>query len=522
MSPAAINAAIVAVYFALTIWIGRRFAGPQASLDDYLLAGRDMPWWAAAFSIVATETSTLTFIGLPGIAYGGDLTFLQVALGYVVGRFFVALVLVPGYFDGRFNTAYEVLANRFGGSAQTTASLIFIVNRVLADGVRLFATALVLVALLPLGLPQGMRLPVSIGLVIGVTLYYTLRGGLRAVIWNDVVQQIIYVGGAALSAAILLARIPGGWASAGAELAAAGKLTWLNFSFDPAIPYTFLGGLVGGAVLTSATHGTDQMFVQRLLATGSRRGARKAVIASGLLVFAQIALFLWIGTLLFAYYRAIPPTQPFAANDTVFPRFIAEELPVGLGGLVIAAVFAAAMSTLSSSLNSLASASSLDLWGRGRAVATEVAQESAAHDGQMVAERRPASQPAPAAGLQAGAMDQALRLSRRFTVFWALALAGIAFLAQAWGSVLEAGLTITSITFGAVLGIFLVGQTEWRLSARQASLAMVAGILALVFVQLRGGLAWTWYTLLGALVTIACAFSLSRISRAREGGNGHR
>jgi SSS family transporter len=489
MSVAAINAIIVAAYFGFTLWIGRRFAGPQTSLDDYLLAGRDMPWWAAAFSIVATETSTLTFIGLPGIAYGGDLTFLQVALGYVVGRFVVALVLVPGYFAGRFDTAYEVLAQRFGGNAQTTASLIFVINRVLADGVRLFATALVIIELLPLGLPQALRLPVSIALVVGVTLYYTLRGGLRAVIWNDVVQQFIYVGGAIVSAIILLRRIPGGWATASAELAAAGKLQWLDTSLDFSVPYTLIGGVIGGAVLTMATHGTDQMFVQRLLATGSPGKARRAVIASGVLVFAQIGLFLWIGTLLYAYYLAAPPAQPFTANDSVFPSFIAYELPLGVGGVVIAAVFAAAMSTLSSSLSSLASTSTVDLWGR-RA--------------RRMGDEGPVDDPAELA--------HALRLSHRFTIVWAVALAGVAFLAQAWGSVLEAGLTITSITFGAVLGIFLVGQTRWRVSANQASIAMAAGIVALVAVQLAGGLAWTWYTLLGALVTIGCAALLALLA----------
>ena len=485
MSPGVVNALIVAVYFAMTLWIGRRFAGPQGSLDDYLLAGRNMPWPAAAFSIVATETSTLTFIGLPGIAYGGNLTFLQVALGYVVGRFAVAWVLVGGYFEGRFNTAYQVLAERFGGNAQTTASLIFVINRLLADGVRLFATALVLVQLLPLGLPAGTRLPVSIALVVGVTLWYTLRGGLRAVIWNDVVQQFVYVGGAVLAAFIMLRRIPGGWGSLSAELAAAGKLQWLDFSFDLTVPYTFVGGVVGGAVLTMATHGTDQMFVQRLLATGTPERARRAVIASGVLVFAQIGLFLWIGALLFGYYRAAPPEVPFLANDTVFPRFIAEELPLGVGGLVIAAVFAAAMSTLSSSLSSLASASTIDLFRRGI-----LRGEDAAAD--------------------AAETEAALRLSHRFTVVWAVALAGVAFLARTWGSVLEAGLTITSITFGAVLGIFLVGQTRWRVSANQASVAMATGIVALVVVHFTVTLAWTWYTLLGAVVTVACAALLSK------------
>ncbi len=507
MTPGAVNALIVVAYFALTLWIGRRFAGPQGTLDDYMLAGRNIPWWAAAFSIVATETSTLTFIGLPAIAYGGDLTFLQVALGYVVGRFFVAAVLVRGYFDGRFSTAYEVLAVRFGGSAQTTASLVFVVNRVMADGVRLFATALVLVELLPLGLPAVARLPVSIVLVIGVTLYYTLRGGLRAVIWNDFAQQIIYVGGAALAGWILLRRLPGGWASVAPGLAAAGKLQWLDFSFDfgPeffAVPYTFLGGVIGGAVLTAATHGTDQMFVQRLLATGSPRRAKQAVVASGILVFAQIALFLWIGTLLYAFYQAMPPAVPFAANDTVFPRFIAEELPLGLGGLVIAAVFAAAMSTLSSSLSSLASTSTIDLWRR----AVGAGPKDGAGDGD-----------------DEQSAQEALRMSHRFTIAWAFGLAAVAFVAQAWGSVLEAGLTITSITFGAVLGIFLVGQTGWRLRANQASIAMLVGIGVLIIVKqlpqigaLLGyeliGVAWTWYTPLGALVTIACAGLLSLVS----------
>ena len=496
MTSITVNALIIAAYFALTLWVGRRFSGPQGSLDDYMLAGRNMPWWAAAFSIVATETSTLTFIGLPGIAYGGNLTFLQVALGYVVGRFFVAMVLVQTYFNGRFSTAYQVLALRFGSSAQTTASLVFIVNRVMADGVRLFATALVLIELLPLGIPVVARLPVSIGLIIGVTLYYTVRGGLRAVIWNDFVQQIIYVGGAALAGWILLHRLPGGWTNVTVGLVEAGKLQWLDANFDFsaeffAVPYTFLGGIVGGAVLTAATHGTDQMFVQRLLATGSPKRAKQAVIASGFLVFAQVLLFLSIGSLLYAFYQTAPPAVPFASNDSVFPRFIAEELPLGLGGLVIAAVFAAAMSTLSSSLNSLASASTIDLWRRSaRSGLPDEVYDNVTEQG----------------------VQAELTMSHRFTVAWAFGLALVAFVAQAWGSVLEAGLTITSITFGAVLGIFLVGRVGWRLGGYQASIAMLVGIGVLLFVHIQGTIAWTWYTLLGALVTITCAGLLSLLN----------
>jgi SSS family transporter len=470
-----VNWVIVIAYFAMTLWIGRRVGRDQAGLDDYLLAGRRIPWWAASLSIVATETSTLTFVGVPGIAYAGDLTFAQVALGYVFGRALVAVLLVPGYFRGRISTAYEVLAVRFGGRVQTLASLVFMVNRWLADGVRLFATALVLLALMP------MPLPVAIAMVAGVTLYYTLRGGLRAVIWNDVIQQFIYLGGALVAAVILLWRMPGGWQGALQVLEPQGKLVWLNFSWDFSLPYTFWGGLIGGAVLTAATHGTDQMFVQRLLATGSLRQGRKALIASGVIVFAQMAFFLWIGALLFAFYNYFPPQAPFATGDAVFPRFIAEELPVGLGGLVIAAVFAAAMSTLSSSLNSLASTSTIDFYQRfrrGKAILDDAA---------------------------------AFRASRWMTALWAVALSVIAFMAQAWGPVLQAGLTITSITFGGVLGIFIVGQTGWRLSQGRAALALAAGIATLVVVHTVGGLAWTWYTLLGATVTVLTAGLLSLI-----------
>ncbi|MFQ5742702.1 MAG: sodium:solute symporter [Acidobacteriota bacterium] len=486
MSVQLLNWAIVGAYFVITLWIGRRTAGRQTSLDDYLLAGRHIPWWAASLSIVATETSTLTFVGVPGIAYAGDLSFVQVAIGYLFGRAVVAVFLVPGYFRGQINTAYEVLAERFGGRVQTLASAVFVVNRWLADGVRLFATALVVLALMP------MPLPVAIVLVAGVTLIYTLRGGLRAVIWNDVFQQFIYMAGAVMAAGILLWRIPGGWQGAVQQLSPAGKLVWLNFSWDLSVPYTFWAGLIGGAVLTAATHGTDQMFVQRLLACGSLRESRLALVGSGFVVLAQMAFFLWIGSLLFAFYALFPPSRPFASPDAVFPRFIAEQLPLGLGGLVIAAVFAAAMSTLSSSLNSLASATTVDFWERWRSDASR--------------------QPGPrsdATGKVAGERSPAFRASHRFTVVWALALAAVAGLARFWGPVLEAGLTITSVSFGGVLGIFVVGQTGWRLSEGKAALAMALGIGTLVGVHAVGGLAWTWYTLLGASVTVASSAVLT-------------
>jgi SSS family solute:Na+ symporter len=280
LSAALVNWVVIAAYFVLTLWLGERVSRRGGDLDEYFLAGRGMPWWAAALSIVGTETSTLTFVGVPAIAYAGDLTFLQVAMGYVVGRFMVAWWLVPAYFTGHVRTAYEILDERFGPASRRVASSVFLISRALADGVRLFATALVLQVMLPISLLTAM-----LG-VLTVTLVYTVRGGLRAVIWNDAVQLAVYVGGAALALVILIARVPAGLTAMLASIGSADKLRVLEFGWDWSNPYTFWSGLVGGAVLTMATHGTDQMFVQRLLACGDKRSARLAVVASGGLVFA--------------------------------------------------------------------------------------------------------------------------------------------------------------------------------------------------------------------------------------------
>lgn len=483
MSSVILNWAIVVVYFGLTLWLGERVGRGQRTLDDYFLAGRRMPWWSTALSIVGTETSTLTFVGVPAIAYAGDLTFLQVAVGYVLGRLVVAWILIPAYYEGSVSTAYELLAHRFGGVVQRLGSLVFMVSRCLADGVRLFATALVLQALLP------MPLWVAILAVGGVTLVYTLRGGLRAVIWNDAVQLVVYLSGAVLALGLLLGRIPGGWDGAVAVLVPLDKLRWLDPVWSWTSPYTLFAGVLGGATLTMATHGTDQMFVQRLLACGSVRASRRAVIASGVVVLAQMALFLVLGSLLFVFYTQSPPASPFTSNDQVFPYFIAREMPAGLGGLVIAAVFAAAMSTLSSSMSSLASASTLDFRGFRDADDEEAA----------------------------------LRTSHRATAAWALALALVAALARSWGSVLEAGLTITSITFGGVLGVFLLGLRRRRMSQAAVATALGLGIAASLAAQQLTPLAWTWLTPLGALVTVLTGLAGSALTPRgghRRGGGG--
>ena len=468
MSSALIDWGVVLAYLAFTVWLGGRLGRGQRNLEDYFLAGRRTPWLAASLSIVGTETSTLTFVGVPAIAYAGNLGFLQVAAGYVLGRLLVAWWLVPAYFEGRIHTAYELLEVRFGDRVRRFSSGLFLVSRVLADGVRLFATALVLQALLP------MPLPLAILAVTAVTLIYTMRGGLKAVIWNDAVQLVVYVGGAALAGWILVRSLPGGLAPALSDLRATGKLDVLDFGWDWSNAYTFWAGLLGGAVLTMATHGTDQMFVQRLLACRSARDARKAVVSSGIIVFAQMALFLLIGSLLYSYYTMFPPDIPFESPDQVFVRFIATQLPPGVGGLVIAAVFAAAMSTLSSSMSSLASASTFD-FGRERR-ATDAS---------------------------------ALRASRILTAVWAVALTAVAVVARAWGLVLEAGLTITAITFGPVLGVFGLAVAGRRLEQSSVLIAMGVGLVVAVCAHLFTPLAWTWLTPLGSAVTLLIGWVLS-------------
>jgi len=470
-----VNWAVIGAYFALTLWLGERVGRRGGDLDEYFLAGRGMPWWAAALSIVGTETSTLTFVGVPAIAYAGDLTFLQVAMGYVVGRFLVAWWLVPAYFMGDVRTAYQILAERFGPASRRVASAVFLISRALADGVRLFATALVLQAMLPVSL-----LTAVLG-VLAVTLVYTVRGGLRAVIWNDALQLAVYVGGAVLALVVLVGRLPEGLTATLVSIDSVDKLRVLEFGWDWSNPYTFWSGLAGGAVLTMATHGTDQMFVQRLLACGDKRSAQRAVIASGGLVLAQMGLFLVIGTYLFAFYQLTPPAEPFASNDQVFARFIVEELPVGLAGVVIAAVFAAAMSTLSSSMSSIASAVTLDFMGG-----------------------------------EEGDPRRALHISRLATAAAAVSLAGVAWLAQAWGSVLEAGLTITSVTFGGVLGVFLLAAIGVRVSSVGITIAMLAGQAVALLLQQTSDLAWTWLTPAGAGVTLLVGLAASLVAGRRD------
>src|SRR6266478_3471441 len=377
--------AIIAVYLVGITLFGLRFRKRQRTLRDYFLAGRDIPWWAIALSIVAAETSTLTIISIPGLAYDTNLTFLQVVLGYVAGRFIISFVLLPHYFRGDLYTAYELIEKRFGPNLRSLTSGLFLLTRAAAEGVRVYAVSIVV------SIALGTGEVASIAIITLLTLIYTFEGGLAAVIWTDVVQTAIYVGGTLLGIATIIHYVPGGWAHIHQIALASGKLRIFDFTPSFWKPYTFWAGFVGGMFLTTAGHGTEQLFVQRLLAARSQRQSVTALLSSGAVILFQFGLFLMLGVMLFAYYMV--PSAHFGKADRIYPTFIVTQMPHGIAGLLIAAILAAAMSNLSAALNSLSSTSIIDFFLQRH---------------PQTDERRK------------------IRLSRMATLFWALLLFGLA------------------------------------------------------------------------------------------------
>src|SRR5579883_1160977 len=351
-----LDLAIIALYLVGITLFGLRFRKKRRSLRDYFLADRNIPWWAISLSIVAAETSTLTIISIPGLAYDTNLTFLQVILGYVVGRVIISFVLLPHYFRSDLYTAYALIERRFGPRLRTFTASLFLLTRAVAEGVRVYAVSIVV------GIALGTGEIASIAIITLLTLIYTFEGGLAAVIWTDVVQTAIYIGGTLVGVFTILRLVPGGWPAIHALAAHAGKLQMFDFRLTFARPYTFWAGLLGGAFFNTASHGTDQLIVQRLLAARSRRQSVAALLSSGVAIFLQFALFLMVGVMLWAFYGL--PSSAFGKADYIYPKFIVTHMPHGISGLLIAAILAAAMSNLSAALNSLSSSSMLDLYLR--------------------------------------------------------------------------------------------------------------------------------------------------------------
>ena len=466
-----LDLAIVLAYLFAVTALGIYFRRGQQNVRDYFLGGRSAPWWAIAFSIVATETSTLTIIGTPAIAYGGNLTFLQLVFGYLIGRILIVLLLLPGYFRGEFFTAYALIEKRFGPRMRSLAASTFLVTRAIAEGVRVAAIALVVSVVL------GTSERLAVFIVIALTIVYTFEGGMKAVIWTDVAQLLLYLAGSAITFFFLLHRIPGGWNEVAQVAAVSGhKLQLFDFSFSLATKYTFWSGLIGGAFLTMASHGTDQTIVQRLLAAKNERDSRAALIASGFIVLFQFTLFLLVGVLLFVFSQHTPLLAAGQRADAILPTFLVREMPTGLAGILLASILAVAMSNASGSLNSLAASTVLDF------------------------SRLSGHQTDPA---------KFLRLSRRMTLVWGAVLIGFGLVS--WGPLLEAGLTVASLPFGSLLGLFLLGTLDWKATATGATIGMFAGLAVILSVWRFTPVAFTWYVLIGSTVTFLVGSLMSRI-----------
>ncbi len=466
MSIGAIDLAILLVYMAGVVALGTWVGRGTRSVADFMLGGRNLPWWLILFSIVATETSTVTFLSIPGFAFSRDMTWLQIPLGYVIGRFVVVFLLLPQYFKGSFYTAYEVLDRRFGGATKQTASVLFIITRSLADGLRLFLTAIVLEEM------TGLPIHWAVAAIGVATIAYTVLGGMRAVLWTDLVQFAVYMGGAILAFVLLLARLPEGWSQLVTVGEAAGKLRVFDLSFDWSEPYGLWAGLLGGAFLTLGTHGVDQMMVQRYLCARKLRDAQRAVWVGSFIVVAQFALFLLIGVGLYCFYQLFPPEVAFERPDRVFARFILDEMPIGVLGILLGAIFAAAMSTLSSSLNSCATAAASDLYFP--LVDTKISPE------------------------------RKLRVTRVLTVLFGLVQIVVGIGGQ-WvrSSVVSSVLGIAAFTTGIVLGVFFLGIFTNRVGQRAALAGLVVGLGGMTAVFFATPLAWPWYAVVGSLGTFA-------------------
>jgi solute:Na+ symporter, SSS family len=477
--------AVILVYLTGITWFGAQFRGSQKSLRDYFLGGKSAPWWAIGFSIVSAETSTLTVIGTPALAFNGNFGFLQVVLGYLLARIIISTLFLPQYFRGEMFTAYELMQRRFGHRIRKLTAGTFLILRALAEGVRVFAMSIVVSIIL------GTGEIFSIILIVCLTLFYTFEGGMTAVIWTDVVQMFLYIAGAIVSLFVILDKVPGGWPHVVDVAGALGKFTVFDFRFEWSAEffsrtYSFWAGLIGGAFLTTASHGTEQLMVQRLLAARTQAESRLALIGSWFVILFQFTLFLIIGAILFVYYRdtGLPAPQP---ADRIYPDFIWNNLPPGVAGLVIAAILAAAMSNLSAALNSLASTTIMDFYKPLTARAGGPARDESYY----------------------------LKLARRSTLAWGAVLFLVGWVARSWGSVLEAGLSIASILYGALLGVFLLGLLTRRTGENGAMVGMVVSLLTMLFVKTQTTIAWTWYVLIGTAATMSSGYLFSLVMQER-------
>lgn len=495
---------VIVVYLGGIIALGVACGKDQHNTRDYFLGSRNLPWWGIGASIVATETSALTIIGVPAIAYGGNLLFLQMIFGYVIARLILAVVMVPHYMRGEIYSPYQLLEQHLGRGPRRLAGAFFLLIETLSAGVRVY------VACIPVRLMLGEKVcglgglvdPIlgAILLFVGLSVIYTYVGGVKAVVWTDAVQMLLFVGGGVFALVYVPTLLDGGWSAALSQAAAAGKLTWLNGNFTLAAPFNLWMGLLGGTALVMSSHGADQLIVQRVLSCPSVAEGRKALLFSAVLIFPLFVIFLLVGVMLWVFYQThpfqipLPESRPgIAANDFVFPIFMMTEVPHVVRGFLIVAILAAAMSSISSSISALASVSTMDFVR------------------QVLRDRSEA---------------YFLRFSKYSSLGWAVALVGVAWVTRQVQFVLNVAFSLRGLASGALLGGLLLALFWRRVGPRAAMAGMLASLAVMNVIYWPANVPalhdwwqrtvgveifWPWFTLIGTLVTLATAAITRRL-----------
>ncbi|SFF73145.1 transporter, SSS family [Halobacillus alkaliphilus] len=470
-----IDYVIFIVYILGTALVGAAFGKKQKSTKDYFLGGRSIPWWAIGLSVMATQASAITFIGAPGWGYDGGLTRMTTFINVPLAMAFLIATIVPFFYKTEVYTAYEYLERRFDVKTRTLTAALFLIARGLATGVVLYAPALVL------SVVTGMDLSLTIILMAVIAVSYTVLGGISAVIWTDVIQMVVLWVGAGLSVFVIFQDVPGGWGEVMTTAAQTGMLESLDFSFDLSVEYSIWAGVIGGFFLHAAYFGTDQSQIQRVLTSKSIRESKLSLVLSGVLMIPQMLLFLLIGVLLYIYYQYAGDPNIENLNE-LFPRFVVNELPVGISGLIMAGVFAAAMSSLDSALNSLSAVSVRDFYSKFF--------------------KKNASE------------EHYLKASRYATVFWGIYATIFAFFAGNLGPVIEAVNKVGSYFYGALLGVFILAIFTKRVNGTGAFTGVIAGMISVWAVTAFGEISWLWNNLVGAVVAVGVGYVVSKFSKA--------
>jgi SSS family transporter len=495
---------VILLYLGGIIGLGVWFGKDQRNTRDYFLGSRNIPWWGIGVSIVAAETSALTIIGVPAIAYGSNILFIQMIVGYVIARIILAVVMVPHYMKGEIYSPYQLLEQHLGRGPRRLAGGFFLFLETMAAGVRVYVACIPIRLLLGEAVCSfgGLVDPIlgAILLFVGLSLLYTYIGGVKAVIWTDAVQFGLFLAGGVFALFYIPTLIDGGWGAVMAQAGAAGKLAWLNTSFTFSAPFNIWMGVIGGTVMVLSTHGAEQLIVQRVLACRDVADGRKALALSAVLIFPLFLIFLLVGVMLWAFYQGhpfqipLPEARPgIKSNDFIFPIFMMTEVPHILKGFLIVAILSAAMSSISSAITSLASVSTMDF----------VKQIVKGRDEEYF-----------------------LRFSKISTVFWAAVLVGTAWLTREVTFVLNAAFSLRGLTAGALLGSLIIALFWKRLGARATMAGMTASLVVMNLIYWPANVAvtkdwwlrtfgaevfWPWFTLIGTLVTLGVAWGVARM-----------